>query len=171
MNKRSEVKGKHELICITTFIDEINRRHRSVYKVIDTPDPPDAIIQSNNKTTWVEVVTAHMSKAFAKDIWSFATPAETHHPMMCNVMVGPDTDFVQVVRKKNDLASYEAIRDKYGAGYLVVSVQYPHFKDNTLKVMRKLWNATTFADKGCFRSIYLIVRCYKGYVVVLWWYK
>jgi hypothetical protein len=162
----------HEHFNIETFLTELNRRHRSSYRVTAEPNPPEAIIQSNRRTSWVEVTSAYMNRSFAEDSWSFATPGEQHRPMPDEVIIGPDAqfsaNFVATVKKKLEKKSYEPFRDKYGPGYLVVSVQYPLYGRDTPRFMQKVWESTTIADLGCFRSIYLVVRRYKGYQVILW---
>jgi len=82
-NPRSTIKAKHEQFQVGLFIDELNRRHRSNYRVIAEPDPPEAIIRSGRTTRWAEVVTAYWNDAYAKDLNSYATPGEAlkkHHP-------------------------------------------------------------------------------------------
>ena len=172
VTNRPATQKAHERFNIEVFLDELNHRHRSSYRVISEPNPPEAIIQSKKKTSWVEVTSAFMNNEFAKDAWSFATPGERHRPMANDVIIGPDAqfaaNFVAIVKKKLEKRSYEDFRDKHGPGYLLVSVQYPLFGRDTPRFMRHAWEATTFADLGCFRSIYLIIRAYSGYRVVLW---
>jgi len=169
---RRAVQEAHERFYIQVFLDELNRRHRSSYRAISEPNPPEAIIQSKKKTSWVEVTSALMNRQFAEDAWSFATPGETHRPMPSNVIVGPDAqfaaNFVSVVKKKLEKKSYEAFRDKHGPGYLLVSVQYPLFSRDTPRFMHRAWESAMLADRGCFRSIYLVIREYREYRVVQW---
>ena len=172
VTSRRATQEAHERFNIKVFLDELNRRHRSNYRVTSEPNPPEAIIQSKRRTSWVEVTSAFLNRQFAVDAWSFATPGEKHRPMPDELIIGPDAqfaaNFVSVVKKKLEKTSYEEFRDKHGPGYLLVSVQYPLFGRDTPRFMRHAWAATTFADLGCFRSIYLIVRAYSGYRVVLW---
>lgn len=171
ITSRRATQEAHERFNIDLFLGELNRRHRSAYRVTSEPNPPEAIIQSNKRTSWVEVTAAFMNRQFAEDAWSFATPGEKHRPMS-DVTIGPDAqftaNFVAIVKKKLEKKSYEACRDKYGPGYLLVSIQYPFFRKDTPGKMRRAWQATAIADLGCFRSIYLVIRGYKGYKVVRW---
>ena len=172
VSTRRATQEAHERFNVGVFIDELNRRHRSTYRVVSEPNPPEAIIQSKAKTSWVEVTAAFMNDAFAQDVWSFATPGEQHRPIRGEVIISPDAqfarNFVSVVKKKLKKKSYAPFRDKYGPGYLVVSVQYPLFGRDTMKFMRRAWEQIQVADLGCFRSIYLVIRMYSGYRVVLW---
>ena len=128
---RLAIKEAHERFNVNTFLDELNRRHRSSYRVMSEPDPPDAIIQTKKRTSWVEVTSAFMNRQCAEDEWSFVTPGEKHRPMADDVIVGSDaqfaTNFVSAVKKKLEKKSYEAFRDEHGPGYLVVRVHYPLF--------------------------------------------
>ena len=169
---RRTTQEAHERFNVTTFVDEINRRHRASYRVVEEPNPPEAIIQSKGKISWVEVTSAFMNRSFAEESWSYATPGEKPRPMPSEVIVGPDaqfaTNFAATVTKKLEKESYVPFRDKYGPGYLVVSVQYPLYGSDTPRFMRRAWQKTQVEDRGCFRSIYLVVRRYRGYQVILW---
>lgn len=169
---RRNIQEAHERFNIKVLLDELNRRHRANYRVISEPNPPEAIIQTNHKTSWVEVTSAFMNRQFAEDAWSFATPGETHRPMPNQVIVEPDSqfaaNFVSVIKKKLEKKSYEEFRDRYGPGYLLVSVQYPLFGRDTHRFMRNAWESATITSLGCFRSIYLVIRTYGGYRVVKW---
>ena len=157
VTNRRATQEAHERFNINTFITELNRRHRSNYKVISEPNPPEAIIKSQGKTSWVEVTAAFMNRDFAEESWSYATPGEKPRPMPNNVIVGPDAqfsaNFVATVKKKLEKPSYEPFRNKYGPGYLVVSVHYPLYGRDTPRFMQKAWAAESVADRGCFRSI------------------
>ena len=172
VTSRRATQEAHERFNIDTFLTELNRRHRSSYRIISEPNPPEAIIQSKIRTSWVEVTSAFMNRSFAEDAWTFATPSEHHWPMLDEVIIGPDAqfsaNFVATVKKKLEKKSYEQFRDKYGPGYLVVSVQYPLYGRDTLRFMHKAWESTAIVNLGCFRSIYLVIRRHKDYQVKLW---
>ena len=172
VTNRRATQEAHERFNVSTFLEEINRRHRASYRVIAEPNPPEAIIKSGNTTSWVEVTAAFMNREFAEEAWSYATPGEKPRPMSSNVMVGPDAEFsknfVATLKKKLEKSSYESFRDKYGPGYLVVSVQYPLYDRDTPRFMRQAWNNTEIKDRGCFKSIYLVIRRNQGYQVSLW---
>lgn len=172
VNKRRSVQEAHERFTVRTFLDEINRRHRAQYEVIAEPNPPEAIVKTGRTTRWIEVTTAFMSTAFAKDLYSYATPGEMHQPLGDGVHVGPDalfaSNFVAVIKQKLEKSSYESVRDRYGPGYLVVSIQYPLFNRYTAELMQRAWSQTVVNDIGCFKSIYYIRRMYQGYKIERW---
>ena len=45
MNKRSEVQKEHERFLFNTFLEWYNSKNSADYKVIEEPDPPEAVIQ------------------------------------------------------------------------------------------------------------------------------
>ena len=171
-NNRRSIQEAHERFTINMFLQELGHRHRARYQVIEEPNPPEAIITTGRTTSWIEVTTAFLSTGFAKDLYSYATPGETHVNSGDGVYVEPDAqfarNFVDVVRKKLEKKSYETFRDRYGPGYLVVSIQNPHFSRHTALAIQKAWTTAIIKDRGCFRSIYHIRRMYKGYKVELW---
>jgi hypothetical protein len=172
VNSRRVVQEAHERFQVGLLLGELNRRHRSSYRVIAEPNPPEAIIRSGRRESWVEVVTAFWSDEFAKDVWTYATPGEEHAPMAGPVHVGPDAAFsarfARAVRAKLEKSTYKPAFDKYGAGYLVVAIQYPLFNGQTMRFMREAWAASDVSDRGYFRSIYLTYRVFSGYRVTRW---
>jgi hypothetical protein len=153
------------------LLEYFNRRYHSDFMVVEEPNPPEAIIQSGKTTRWVEVTTAYWSKEFAIDLNSYATEDEEHKPIG-NVSVSPDAkfsaNFAAVVKKKLEKTSYVTFSDKYGQGYLVVSIQYPFFSKRTHRQMHKALSALSINDQLHFRSIYLAYRVSDGYNVILW---
>ena len=109
-NSRRSVQEAHERFTIRTFLEELERRHRARYRVIAEPNPPEAIVTTGRTTSWIEVTTAFLSAGLAKDLYSYATPGETHESSGNGVYIGPDAqfanNFVDVVKKKLEKDSY-----------------------------------------------------------------
>lgn len=171
-NKRRAVQVAHERFTVGLFLKSINRRYHSNFAVVEEPISPEAIIRSGGTTRWVEVTTAFWNQAFAIDTYSYATEGEVHRPIGDGVFVDPDEEFaksfVSVVKQKLEKATYGKFRDRYGPGYLVVSVQYPLFGQHTMHYIAKAWSALAVNDQGCFRSVYVAYRVFNGYRVFLW---
>ena len=171
-NRRRTVQEAHERFNVSLFLETLNHRYHSNFAVVEEPNPPEAIIRSGRTTRWVEVTTAFMNQAFAIDVYSYATAGEVHRPIDDEVFVGPDAqfaaNFVSVIKKKLEKATYAKFRDRYGPGYLVVSVQYPLFNHRTMHYVSEAWSSLTLNDQGCFRSIYIAHRVVNGYRVFLW---
>jgi hypothetical protein len=77
-------------------------------------------------------------------------------------------NFVEAVGSKLEKITYEPFRNKYGPGYLVVSMKHPFFAADTLEVVADAWHKQKIADLGCFRSIYLTFPHLNSHRVLLW---
>ena len=171
-NPRSLIKKKHERYQVGLLIKELNRRHRSAFEVVDMQDPPDAIIRSGRTIRWVEVVTAYWSDAYARDLNSYATPSERHMPVGSGTFMNMDdqfaSKFIAVLKSKLEKDEYVPFREKYGSGYLVVSIQHPFLDAQTFECIREEWLRVKVDDQGCFRSVYVTFPVSKGYRVFRW---
>jgi hypothetical protein len=173
-NPRNLVKVAHERFVVNDFLSKFNRRHHCNYKVLSEPNPPEAIISTGKTTSWVEVTIASWSDEFLQDQFSYATQGETHRPIKGNVFSGMTEQFANrfadVVKKKFEKKTYIAARDKYGPGYLIVSIQNPFFSGRDLSHMQKAWSRQAVSDLGCFRSVYLHFRTFNDYGLLIWRY-
>ena len=156
---RRPIQRQHERAVVSSFVDWLNERRGTRYNVIAEPDPPEAIIRSVRVTRWIEVVDAVFSGEYARDLYSDATPGERHVPIVPGPYLEPDEtfakNFVAVVAKKLSKRSYLPFLEKYGPGYLVVSVHYPLFDDQTIRRARILWSERKRrTDLGCFRDVF-----------------
>lgn len=171
-NGRRGVQQRHERHTVEVFLAALNGRHRAHFRVVEEPNPPEAIIRSRRTTRWVEVVTAYWSEAFAKDVHSHATEGERHEPIGngCFTNMTPEfaERFATVIKQKLEKTSYVHARETFGPGYLVVSIQFPFYGKETPHFMRRALAGRTIADLGCFRSIYLVYRHLSGYKVCRW---
>jgi hypothetical protein len=159
MANRRPIQQAHERTNVDLFLDWFNRAYHSDFKVVSEPNPPDAVIRSSRTTRWVEVSTAFWNEAYAKDLYSYATPDEAHKPVGYNSLRCMDSvfaaSFVSVVKKKLEKKSYVPWRDQYGPGYLVVPIKHIWFDGQTVGCMKEAWAASTINDLGCFRSVYI----------------
>jgi hypothetical protein len=171
---RREVLKAHERFTIDLFLEWFNRQHCSQFKVVDEPDPPEAVIKSGKTTRWVEVTAAFGSDVFAQDLCSYATEGEAHKPVPDGaVSVNPTAVFVQrlvtLLAKKLSKSSYVGCRDTYGPGYLIVSIQYPFFDKDVVARLGRAWDESRIVDRGCFRSVYFAHRVFGGeYRITRW---
>lgn len=173
MKPRRTIQQAHERAQVALFLDWFNTRYRSRFRVIEEPDPPEAIICSGRTTRWVEVTDAFWSDAYAQDEYSYATPEETHKPIPDGVHVEPDKQFadrfVAVVKKKLEKRSYLPSKQRYGPGYLVVPIMYPLFNSHSLWYVERAWEKAVIQDLGCFRSIYITYRAWSPVSTVQRW--
>ena len=173
---RQEVQKAHERFTTKLFLEWFNRQHRSQFIVVDEPDPPEAIIQSGRTTRWIEVTAVYWSDAFAQDLNSYATENEVHKPIPDGILSVNSTQaftgrFVAALAKKLSKESYVPFRDKYGPGYLIISIQYPFFNNDVMARLGSAWIAAHKVDVGCFRSVYLAHHVFGGaYKITRWSY-
>lgn len=176
VSQRRYVQVLHERFNVKLFLKEFNARYDTDFKVVAEPNPPEAIIQSKNTTRWVEVTTAYLSEAHARDLNSYAVKGEKHQPRKQGMAIDLDEQFAQqfvgVVIKKLGKMSYEPFFKQHGKGYLVVSIQHPMFDQATLAAIQLVWDKADVFDQGFFKSIYIVNHVGDehggGYKVSLW---
>ncbi|MFW5432432.1 MAG: hypothetical protein ACKE5M_05390 [Methylophilaceae bacterium] len=172
MNQRRRVQELHERFNVRLFLKEFNARYHADFKVIEEPNPPEAIIQSKSSIRWVEVTTAYLSEEYAIDLNTYAVEGEKHKPRRQAVYVDSDEQFaeqfVRTVSKKLEKVTYEPFFREHGKGYLVVSIKDPLFGQSILGAIQKAWDETEVVDKGFFKSIYIVYPVFGEYKVSLW---
>jgi len=171
--KRRSVKKQHERAVVQDFLEWLNARRGTQFKVIEEPDRPDAIIRSTRVTRWVEVTDAFWTEDWAKDLYSYATPGEEHKPVESGPYTGMDeslaSHFVQVLVNKLKKRSYLQSLEKYGPGYLLVPINHPLFNVRTVWEMKDLWRAKQpVQNLGCFKDVYFAFPTAKGQVFRKW---
>lgn len=124
-------------------------------------------------TSWIEVVDVFWSKEWAQDQYSFATPGEAHVPIAAHIHIGPDdsfaNSFIDAVSKKLEKSSYVSIANEHGPGYLVVNIDYPLLNDRSLYKVKALWaKGQPWANRGCFKQVFLRIRALDGYAFKAW---
>lgn len=74
--------AKNENFILESFLKWFNDEDEN-YRIIGTPNPPDAIIEDEHSgdQTWVEVTTCYYSKELAEDYTSYYHPHRDHVPM------------------------------------------------------------------------------------------
>ena len=164
MNKRRPVQEEHELFVVNVFIEWWALQTNEHLRVISRPHPlpPEAIVQSDQRTTWIEVTDAFYSGEWAKDLYSYATPGESHKPMRSGSYEGikPYTGmdeqiasrFATLLKKKLSKQSYTASYEKYGPGILLVGIQSPWFDEQTCDMVRAECRKTNWSTCQCYFS-------------------
>lgn len=159
MADRRPIQQAHERAYVDHFLNWFNHEYQSNFEVVSEPNPPEAVIRSSSTTCWVEVSTAFLSVAHAKDLYSYATPGEVHKPVGPGPFLDMDEHFAQsfvsVIKKKLEKKSYVPWSTKHGPGYLVIPIPNPLFDGQTVAAMKSAWKKCDINDLGCFRSIYI----------------
>lgn len=140
MNKRRHIQQAHERSVVKDFLNWFNAKHGTKYIVIDEPNPPEAVIRSVRRTRWVEVGDVFWTGKYAHDLYSYATPGETHRP----VGTGPFVDmgilfaerFKKVLEQKLTKQSYKPYYEKYGPGFLILCMHHPWLDKLTIREMK-----------------------------------
>lgn len=171
-SNRLIIKENHERFQVNLLLRQLKYNNRANYIVTSAPEPPDALITTGTKNSWVELITVYWSAAYAKDLHSYANPNETHMPIKKGPYVNMDQNFarqfVKDVQNKLSKESYLQIKEQRGPGYLLVAVKFPFFSPGTFDSIRSEWATSKFSDLGCFRSVYLTVPQLNDYAVIRW---
>ncbi|MBT3191180.1 MAG: hypothetical protein HN341_01365 [Verrucomicrobia bacterium] len=163
MNKRRPIQDKHEQFLIDEFIRWWSSRTGETFQVVSRPDPPEAIVRSDCRTTWIEVTDAFHSPEWAADLYSHAAPDEEHRPMGPGPYVGMDEQtaarFAALLKIKLSKQSYAEAHTQYGRGILLVGMQSPWFDGETCEMMRAVCNKTDWStDQGYFSHVFISFR-------------
>ncbi|MDF7809649.1 hypothetical protein P4E94_19580 [Pontiellaceae bacterium B12219] len=173
MNDRKPIKDAHERFIVDQFIQWWEKETQEQFEVISRPEPPEAIIESSKRKSWIEVTDTFYSDEWAKDLYSKATPEENHIPMEEGFHYGMDEQtairFSSLLKQKLSKTSYKKTFDLYGAGILIVVMKSPWFDAETCKMMREACNQTDWtSNKGYFDQVYLSFRSMNQQVFDEW---
>jgi len=165
-SSRQIIQAQHEKSVVEAFLswwkinqcEDLNVLHWPPHQV-----PPEAILKSSSRTTWVEVTDCFDSDDWARDRYSYATPQETHIPMS---MESIDMDerlarrFVALLKKKLEKSSYDQVKSEFGRGYLVICMDSPWFEPSVItNYMIPLSAKESWSDvRGSFHEVYLCFR-------------
>lgn len=143
---------------MNAFLSWLARRTGEAFTVVDRPNPPDAIVQSAKRTTWIEVTDAFYSNTWAQDLFSSATPDEEHKPMPPGIYKNMDArfaaNFTALLKRKLSKKSYCEVCQKYGPGILLVGIESPWFGADTCEQMREECQKTDWStDRGNFGRV------------------
>jgi hypothetical protein len=162
MNKRRPIQEKHEKFLVDAFIKWWASHTNEHFNVISRPHPlpPEAIVQSEIRTTWIEVTDAFYSSKWAQDLYSYATPGETHKSMDSGPYVGMDVQtarqFIEVLTKKLSKKSYADVYNQHGPGILLIGMQSPWFNERICSLMHdECKKADWSIDRGYFSNVFI----------------
>lgn len=125
---RRNLKQVHEDAVLQQFSEYIKQLGNS-FKVLETPDPPEAIIEINGKKTWLEVTDAFLDKEHAIALTTGISVDVNHISDSGRLVIEPDGRFSSVLQSvieaKYDKASMHSIFHSQGAGILLVGIFTP----------------------------------------------
>lgn len=158
MNKSKEVKSQHELAVATDFANFLSNFEES-YHVIATPDPPDAVLKSDNGNIWwIEITDIFRSEEEAREAYSYAIGGENVYVRPNEIIFEPDTKVSQAtikgIEKKLSKDNYLEIAKKYGKGTLVLYIDDPLFDQKTLSTILSQFHEVDL-ESEFFKSVYI----------------
>ncbi len=128
MVKRRDLKQAHEDAVLQQF-SKYMKNLGNTFDVLDTPDPPEAIIEINAKKTWLEVTDAFLDKDHAIGLTTGVSEDAEHISDSGRLVIEPDKRFStvlqSVIEAKYDKASMQSIFQEIGAGILLVGIFTP----------------------------------------------
>jgi len=167
MKPREHIKQAHENAVIDSFLTWFNSKHGTNFKIMDKPDPPDAIVQDGDKYFWIEHADIYRSWEEAREERSAVTPCENPYERQEHPIGNPDKRtaiaFVSTLNSKLSKDSYEKWHNKYGQGILILTERDPLFNQSTWECINEHLNSSTFDnDRGFFKKIFMGYRCAIG---------
>ena len=167
-----QVKKRNELAVLKAAIHAHNQRVCRSYEIIERPDPPDAIIEDEMGTTWIEHTNAFFSREWAQDLQTFPGPEEKRVAMPSGPYGGMDHQLALAVRAaivaKAGNPKYQPVIEKDGPGILVVGLESPWLDTHSFEEIYRLFETRPVDGIGTvFSSIYLGSRI-DGVNVATW---
>ena len=158
-----DIKNVHESAVVNDFVVWMNRTQGTDWRVIDRPDPPDAVIADGDAYAWVEHTDLYRHWEEARSETSFATRGKEHIPHSENPICDPDRRTAMALMKtlQNKLSnnSYRSAYERYGQGYLVISERDALFDKDTEQEIDRLTDEVVISgDNGFFKKVYLAMR-------------
>lgn len=128
MIKRRELKQAHEDAVLHQFINHLISCGSSA-TILDKPDPPEAIIQINQKKTWVEITDAFLDKDHAIGLTTGVCEDVEHMPDAGRLIIDYDVTFSavlqSVIEAKYVKKSMILTAESQGSGILLVGIFTP----------------------------------------------
>lgn len=171
MKPREQIKQAHEEAVIEQFLAWYNSKHGTAFKVIEKPQPPDALAQDQEKYIWIEHSDIYRSWEEAREERSTVTPGETPYERQEHPIYAPDERtalaFVSTLNKKLSKDSYDKWFRKYGPGILILTERDPLFDQSTWDCIIEKLKSSPFEDnRGFFKNIFLGYRSREGLLFI-----
>ena len=124
-----------EKIVIDKLLEFYNKENNTNYKVVDKPEPPDAIASDGEVSIWIEHCDVYRSDDEAK---------EDNHKDCKHIgpLANPDEGITQkfLINLENKLTkeSYIKAYNEFGQGILVMVIRDPLFDAETLERIKEV---------------------------------
>ena len=160
MVSRRDLKSVHEDGVLRGFGDHLKDQN-SFLKILEKPEPPEAIVEIDGKKSWIEITDAFLDQDHAIGLTSGAADDVTHTSDSKRLIYDPDGTFreslLTVIEKKYDKRSMQSIASANGPGILLVGIFTPFNSARGIKFEEKssIEDLVTNKPTKIFDQIYL----------------
>ena len=166
--KRRASKALHENSVLHSFKKMLAMQGHS-FKIVDKPDPPDAIVELDGIKSWVEITDAMFNKEYAKSIRAPHNLGPNRDARGQEILEATDPTFeetvVNVVNKKYAKETIKNVYRKKGAGILLVGLFSPFVDLDVINNLSKLVCEIVKSNDPRFNCIYFYDRAHNFYKV------
>jgi len=160
---RKQVKSAHEIAVIDAFVRWYSAATSKNFRIIDRPDPPDAIIQCGSTKRWIEHADVYRNSEEAREEYSYVTPGEKPFDHSEHPILEPDKRIAmacaEVLRKKLTKTSYREFYEEFVGGILLLTERDPSFSESTLECIKDEVTCHDFSgSRGYFTEAYIGYR-------------
>ena len=166
MNHR-EIQSAHEESVLDSFASFLRSQGQHL-RVLERPDPPDAIVELDGTKSWIEITDAFQSSDWARSMTSHAADDRTHQPYQSRLICEPDQEacerVTEVILKKYDKSTMKGLLSSHGQGILLVGAYTPLTSPE--EIVEQAGNSIRAEIRGLnpiFRSIYLYRNAETGH--------
>ena len=157
--KHRDIQSAHEKSVLDSFESYLKEQGVSL-KVIEYPDPPDALVEIDGEACWIEITDAFQSSEWARSITSYAAEDKEHKPYESRVIYEPDKaacwKVEEVILKKYDKESIKKVMHSNGQGILLVGAYTPlTFPEEIIELGGESILSAIEGKNAIFQSIYL----------------
>ncbi|MEL4341744.1 hypothetical protein AAEH92_13595 [Shewanella xiamenensis] len=126
--KHRDIQPAHEIAVLESFKIFISKEGKTL-QILSRPDPPDAIVDIDGNTTWIEISDAFQNSEWARSITTYAADDKEHIPGGTELTLDPDEASISIVTKvilnKYDKKTMSSIMTQRGPGILLVGLYTP----------------------------------------------
>ena len=166
--KHREMQSAHEQSVLDSFRSYLETKGVSL-QLLDRPDPPDAIVQIDGESGWIEITDAFQNTAIAKRFKTATIDNSEEQDYRMVAMYEPDREACErvkeVIFKKYDKNSMSDLLEQYGQGILLVGAYTPLTSPEDIIAQAGESILAQIAKKEpIFKSIYLYRKIDIGHV-------
>lgn len=135
---RQALRDFRENAIIQEFVQWLNAHESTDLRIVERPDPPDAILTCSSAVTWMELTDIVRNKDEAEELFSYmatGSPTHRHEGLAINGNDVLPEVFLATLHNKLVKTSYLDVYKKYGRGILLLNEVDPLFDESTLELI------------------------------------